>query len=188
MTLVIIISGAILVILDMLFTIKRYKELNKPLEHITLNINQISPFYNEMHKRYLKYDQLPKELFRNIKMGLKALDYSSPIEKVIDVFAKILFTSVFTVMTLTLSISIASIGIFSNDELKVNNPKWFDTMRQTLSTFKKYIEGYDSMLIGAFIVTLIAISHFLLTHLRNSFLTEHLVVIEEIEKNRSQNP
>ncbi|GKU80174.1 hypothetical protein [Paenibacillus sp. L3-i20] len=182
-----ILTFSIIVILhlifEIVFTIRKAKKLNKPMQKIH---TQTSKYYNDIHKQYLAYKHLTPEEFRIVKLGVRALSQTSPFEKMMDVFTKILFTTGLTLMTLTLATSSTILSLLNNEKFIDDKTKWKENVQEIVTTIgNSSSDGFEKLLTLAAAVTLMTIFHICATQMKNDYISQHLVVIDEVEKERN---
>ncbi|SFF22911.1 hypothetical protein SAMN04487969_11956 [Paenibacillus algorifonticola] len=164
---------------EIYFTFRRYLLLNQPLSKPT-DISPV-PGHKSSFRRRLAYERLPDDQFQIISEGLRSLSTSDPIEKIIDVYAKILFTTLLAVFTIAVTANAALLPLYEMDELKEGKGAF-------IKTFISYLGLSDTILLSALTITIITALHFFFFDLRNNLTHAHLTTIEAIEKSRQNQP
>ncbi|MGG4141860.1 hypothetical protein ABEW34_01920 [Paenibacillus algorifonticola] len=147
-------------ILELIFTIHRYQLINRPLSKPT----DSSPVraHNAVFRRQLAYERLPEAEFKIISLALRSLSTTSIVEKVVDVYSKLVITTFFGVLAILMSDNTDMLPQFTNLSPSI----------------------YEAVAILAGCVAL----HFFFLDWKNSMTHAHLVVIDEIEKRSQHQP
>ncbi|WP_020621025.1 hypothetical protein [Paenibacillus daejeonensis] len=177
--------GAIVIFLFFVYELHKSsdnkKMLNKPL---TITSSK-SPFYITEHRLILAYKELSKADFMLVKIGVRSLNEGSVFEKTIDALAKLLFTTGIALIAVIAALLSSLLAVYENDELKVDLQRWVDDVSMIISAFNTIISQSGNFLTLVAGTTLCAIIHFGFAHERASLRKKHLVIIDEVEKERS---
>ncbi|WP_339292718.1 hypothetical protein MKY48_08605 [Paenibacillus sp. FSL W8-0187] len=181
----IIVIGLLLLSYFILNTILLDKKLNEPFmqsiaSNIPSNIIQIQKMYNA-------YKHMPTETLTLIKLKLKSYDFSnSLIVQIIELMNKLIITVAATLLGIAVTVSISMITFLQNNsELKKDYPSWVTSISDVFETISVLINKYTDFLFILLIIFIMVSTHTFFMHRRKAMVGEHLLIIEQIEKERS---
>lgn len=166
---------------ELFFMYDKFKTLMTPLGY-----QKISHYFRRQSipELYEGYQKLPSYTFKITKLTVRSMDMTSPLEKIIDVIAKILFTTGLTAITLSVASTSSLLSLYQNNEFKLEKSKWLGIIKEIVGSIEQYLGSLSQIFIYASFITLTAIIHIGFVHWKNVFVQRHLVVISEVEKER----
>lgn len=165
----------------------RFKKLLKmPFKNINLNTKDLDPDFIITDTLYTSYKKLPPRKFKIVKMNAKSWSDNNSIQQIIDIFTKLVFTLLLTIMGVTITITVALLSFYnSNAELKKDQYSWITSVKHLLADFKNGMDAYQCVIFTGIILFLLASIRIFISTEKSKLIKQHLVIIEEIEKENS---